>query len=310
MPVLKAEGRTFSDPNAGADHRRRRVRHDRGARRQRARRGSADPRARCEADRQYLALRRPDPGRGHEAAARRRAARRHARDPRQRHHRQGARRVRPRDRLAHRARVGEDGRLAGRSLQAAAVVHSRFPVSRPQPACTCTPRRRASARSCSRRCSPRSRRRASRSPPPPTPPTSTPTPTAASAACASRGPDGKTEDIGCDALILACCGYGGDKAMIAKYIPEMVNAHYHGHAGNTGDAVKWGEALGASIKDMGSFQGHGAVATPHNTHIGWPAITEGGYPGQQARQALLERERGLFGAGAQGRAPARPRRLG
>src|SRR5437762_6668188 len=90
-------------------------------------------------------------------------------------------------------------------------------------------------------------------------------------------PDGKTEDIGCDALILACCGYGGDKALIAKYIPEMVNAHYHGHVGNTGDAVKWGEALGASIKDMGSFQGHGAVATPHNTHIGWPAITEGGY---------------------------------
>ena len=90
-------------------------------------------------------------------------------------------------------------------------------------------------------------------------------------------PDGKTEDIGCDALILACCGYGGDKALIAKYIPEMVNAHYHGHAGNTGDAVKWGEELGASIKDMGSFQGHGAVATPHNTHIGWPAITEGGY---------------------------------
>jgi len=90
-------------------------------------------------------------------------------------------------------------------------------------------------------------------------------------------PDGKSEDIGCEALILACCGYGGDKAMIAKYIPEMVDAHYHGHVGNTGDAVKWGEELGASIKDMGSFQGHGAVATPHNTHIGWPAITEGGF---------------------------------
>lgn len=90
-------------------------------------------------------------------------------------------------------------------------------------------------------------------------------------------PDGKTEDIGCDALILACCGYGGDKEMLAKYIPQMVNAHFHGHTGNTGDAVKWGEALGASVKDMGSFQGHGAVATPYNTHIGWPAITEGGY---------------------------------
>lgn len=90
-------------------------------------------------------------------------------------------------------------------------------------------------------------------------------------------PDGKTEEIGCDALILACCGYGGDKAMLAKYIPEMLDAHYHGHRGNTGDAVKWGEELGASIKDMGSFQGHGAVATPHAIHIGWPAVTEGGY---------------------------------
>ena len=57
----------------------------------------------------------------------------------------------------------------------------------------------------------------------------------------------------------------------------MADAHYHGHPGNTGDAVKWGEELGASIKDMGAFQGHGAVATPHATHIGWPAITEGGY---------------------------------
>lgn len=90
-------------------------------------------------------------------------------------------------------------------------------------------------------------------------------------------PDGATEDMGCDALILACCGYGGDKELVRKYMPDMVDAHFHGHRGNTGDAVKWGEALGASIKDMGSFQGHGAVATPHAIHLGWPAITEGGF---------------------------------
>ena len=90
-------------------------------------------------------------------------------------------------------------------------------------------------------------------------------------------PDGAAEDMGCDALILACCGYGGDRELIRKYIPDMVDAHFHGHRGNTGDAVKWGEALGASIKDMGSFQGHGAVATPHAIHLGWPAITEGGF---------------------------------
>ena len=90
-------------------------------------------------------------------------------------------------------------------------------------------------------------------------------------------PDGKYEDVGCEALILACNGYGGSKEMLRKYIPEIADAHYHGHDGNQGDAVKWGEGLGASIKDMTSFQGHGAVCTPHNIHLGWPSITEGGF---------------------------------
>ncbi len=71
--------------------------------------------------------------------------------------------------------------------------------------------------------------------------------------------------------------------------------------------MKWGEALGASIKDMGSFQGHGAVATPHAIHIGWPAITEGGYQVNDQGQRFSQRERGLFRAGAQRGAPARPR---
>lgn len=89
--------------------------------------------------------------------------------------------------------------------------------------------------------------------------------------------DGKTEDIGCDALILASNGFGGNKEMLRKYIPEIVDAHYHGHTGNQGDAIKWGEELGCSLKDLGSYQGHGAVTTPHTIHLGWPSITEGGY---------------------------------
>src|SRR6185436_6794598 len=90
-------------------------------------------------------------------------------------------------------------------------------------------------------------------------------------------PDGKTEDIGCDALILACNGYGGSKEMLKKYIPDAADLFYEGHVGNQGDAVLWGEALGASIKDMGSFQGHGAMATPHGVHLNWATVTEGGF---------------------------------
>jgi fumarate reductase flavoprotein subunit len=90
-------------------------------------------------------------------------------------------------------------------------------------------------------------------------------------------PDGKSEEIGCQALILACNGYGGSKEMVAKYIPQGFDLYYEGHPGNQGDSVKWGQALGASIKDMGSFQGHGAVCTPHAVHLGWAVFTEGGF---------------------------------
>jgi fumarate reductase flavoprotein subunit len=90
-------------------------------------------------------------------------------------------------------------------------------------------------------------------------------------------PDGSTDDVGGKALVLACNGFGGNPAMLRRYIPEMAGAHYHGHEGNTGDAVRWGLALGAAIADMGSFQGHGAVTTPHHIHLGWPTITQGGF---------------------------------
>jgi fumarate reductase flavoprotein subunit len=91
-----------------------------------------------------------------------------------------------------------------------------------------------------------------------------------------RRPDGSTEDVGCGALVLGCNGFGGNPEMVQRYIPEMAEALYFGHTGNKGDAVRWGLELGADVADMGSYQGHGAVATPHNTHIGWPSITEGG----------------------------------
>ena len=89
-------------------------------------------------------------------------------------------------------------------------------------------------------------------------------------------PGGGYEDVGCGALVLACNGFGGNPDMVKEYIPEISEALYFGHVGNKGDAVNWGLELGADVADMASYQGHGAVATPHNTHIGWPSITEGG----------------------------------
>jgi fumarate reductase flavoprotein subunit len=90
-------------------------------------------------------------------------------------------------------------------------------------------------------------------------------------------PDGTRERIGCAALVLACNGYGGNAELVRRFIPEMADALYFGHPGNRGDAVLWGEALGAELACLGAYQGHGSVATPHNILITWAVIMEGGF---------------------------------
>ena len=90
-------------------------------------------------------------------------------------------------------------------------------------------------------------------------------------------PNGDKENLGCNALILACNGFGGNSEMVSKYIPEMANALYFGHTGNRGDAIKWGIEIGASISDIGSYQGHGGVTHPHGTLLFWGLMTQGGF---------------------------------
>ena len=89
-------------------------------------------------------------------------------------------------------------------------------------------------------------------------------------------PDGTTDALGCEALVLACSGFGGNPTMVARHIPEMTDALYFGHTGNQGDAVVWGEALGAEALHMGGYQGHGSVATPHGALITWAIMMQGG----------------------------------
>jgi fumarate reductase flavoprotein subunit len=90
-------------------------------------------------------------------------------------------------------------------------------------------------------------------------------------------PDGSREEIGCDAIILACNGYGGNPVLVAEHIPSMRQATYFGHPGNQGDALIWGEALGAATRHLGGHQGHGSVAHPVGILISWATIMEGGF---------------------------------
>lgn len=90
-------------------------------------------------------------------------------------------------------------------------------------------------------------------------------------------PDGARERVACRALVLACNGYGGNKALVAQHVPELAGALYFGHEGNQGDALLWGEALGAATRHLSGHQGHGSVAHPHGILITWATITEGGF---------------------------------
>ena len=90
-------------------------------------------------------------------------------------------------------------------------------------------------------------------------------------------PDGASETVGCKALVLACCGFGGNKEMVREYIPEIADAEFWGHVGNRGDAIEWGRELGAALADLGSYQGHGAVATPYGNPMNWGLLMQGGF---------------------------------
>jgi fumarate reductase flavoprotein subunit len=95
-------------------------------------------------------------------------------------------------------------------------------------------------------------------------------------AVAFRRPDDALETVGCDAVVLACNGFGGNPEMVKQYIPEMAGAEFFGHVGNKGDALAWGIALGAAVADIGSYQGHASVAHPHGVLLTWSVISEGG----------------------------------
>lgn len=89
-------------------------------------------------------------------------------------------------------------------------------------------------------------------------------------------PGGVTERVGCDTLILACGGFAANREMLARYIPEMASARNNGHEGSQGIGVKVGEALGAALGDMGSYQGYAMLTDPQGISVSPQVLVEGG----------------------------------
>jgi fumarate reductase flavoprotein subunit len=89
-------------------------------------------------------------------------------------------------------------------------------------------------------------------------------------------PSGDLETLQASAVMLACNGYGGNAELVRRYIPEMADAVFAGHAGNDGSALRWGESLGAACADLSAYQGHGSWAVPQGALISWALMMDGG----------------------------------
>ncbi len=92
--------------------------------------------------------------------------------------------------------------------------------------------------------------------------------------------------------ILALNGFGANRDLLARYIPEMSSAYYFGHEGNTGEGILWGQALGARMENMGAYQAHGSVAHPHGTLLTWAVISLGGFQVNLSGQRFVNEYQG------------------
>lgn len=83
-------------------------------------------------------------------------------------------------------------------------------------------------------------------------------------------------EIRAGAVVLAANGFGGNREMLQRWIPEIAEAQYFGAHGSTGEAVAWGEELGSPLGNMGAYQGYAAVAYPHGSIVSWTTVEKGG----------------------------------
>ncbi|HEU0058776.1 MAG TPA: FAD-binding protein, partial [Hyphomicrobiaceae bacterium] len=87
---------------------------------------------------------------------------------------------------------------------------------------------------------------------------------------------GESSSVHAAKTILAVNGYAGNAALVRRFCPEIAGAPYFGALGSTGEAILWGEALGAAFANIGAYQGYATVADPHGSLLSWTTIEKGG----------------------------------
>ncbi|MCF3964375.1 FAD-binding protein [Streptomyces fuscigenes] len=88
-------------------------------------------------------------------------------------------------------------------------------------------------------------------------------------------PSGHRETIPTRAVLLATNGYGAERDLVARHLPEIATADYHGGQFSRGDGLAIGLRHGAVGAFMDAYQGHAALARRSRTLVGWATIMHG-----------------------------------
>lgn len=93
---------------------------------------------------------------------------------------------------------------------------------------------------------------------------------------AVQGEGVQSSRIGARSVILATNGFAANRTLVGQHCSEIAGAEYFGALGSEGEAVLWGEQLGARLANMQAYQGYAAVAYPHGSLLSWTTIEKGG----------------------------------
>lgn len=92
----------------------------------------------------------------------------------------------------------------------------------------------------------------------------------------TRNSAGGESRIAAQKIILCVNGFGASAELVQRYCPEIAGAMYVGALGSEGEAIRWGQELGARVGNMRSYQGYAAVIYPHGELLSWTTIEKGG----------------------------------
>jgi fumarate reductase flavoprotein subunit len=106
------------------------------------------------------------------------------------------------------------------------------------------------------------------------------------------------EEVRARKVLLATNGFAADPALVARHCPEIAAAEYFGAPGSTGDAVRWGESLGAALGNMAAYQGYAAVAYPQGQLLSWTTLEKGGILVNETGQRFGNEDLGYSGYAA------------